>query len=248
MKDYPKSSNSMGRAWHLYKMGGLTPAIAAMLGSANAQQMAFIRSMSRDQRKESALELQLSDMEAVVFDLETTGFYPYNGDEILSIGGVRIRGGGFEDAEPFYRLVNPRREVPRHITELTGITDEMAQAAPDLMQGLHDFMDYAGKRVLIAHGSGHDKQFLNAALWRTSKVNLTHRLLDTMMIAKWLEPKAVHYGLDEVLTRFGVAIGQRHHALHDAMMTAKLYFRFLEAIRDRQISTLGELYAYLSRH
>jgi DNA polymerase-3 subunit epsilon len=244
----PRESNSMGRMWHLYKMGGLTPAIASMLGSSNAQQMAFIRSMSRDQRKESSLEMQLSDMEAVVFDLETTGFNPYSGDEILSIGGVIIRGESFEDVEPFYRLVNPKRKVPPHIIELTGITDEMAENAPDLMQSLHDFMDFAGKRVLIAHGSGHDKQFLNAALWRTSKINLTHRMVDTMMIAKWLEPKAIHYGLDEVLERYGIEITERHHALHDAVMTAKLYFRFLSIIRDRQVTTLGELYAYLSRH
>ncbi|MFB9278268.1 exonuclease domain-containing protein [Cohnella cellulosilytica] len=244
----PKDANAGGRIWNLYKKGGLTPAIASMFGSANAQQMAFIRSMTREQRRENALEMRLADMEAVVFDLETTGFYPYNGDEILSIGGVMIRGSGFEEVEPFYRLVNPKRKIPPHITELTGITNEMAANAPDLMQALHDFMDFIGKRVLIAHGSGHDKQFLSSALWRTSKVNLTHRIVDTMMIAKWLEPKAIHYGLDEVLERYGIEVTERHHALHDSVMTAKLYFELLKRIADRQVTTLGDLYAYLSRH
>lgn len=244
----PKSPNSMGRMWDLYKMGGFAPAIASMLGAANAQQMAFIRSVSREQRKESSLGMRLDEMEAVVFDLETTGFYPYNGDEILSIGGVSIRGDQFQDAKPFYRLVNPKRKIPRHVTELTGITNEMAEKAQDLMQVLHDFMDFVGKKVLIAHGGGHDKQFLNHALWRTSKVNLAHRVLDTMLIAKWLEPGAEHYGLDEVLQRYGVDIGRRHHALEDSVMTAKLYFKFLELIRSRQLTTLRDLYAYLSRH
>ncbi|MDG0790118.1 exonuclease domain-containing protein [Cohnella ginsengisoli] len=242
----PKSP--MGRMWHLYKTGGITPAIASMLGSSNAQQMAFIRQVSRDQRKESALDTPLSEMEAVVFDLETTGFNPYNGDEILSVGGVLIKGGELEAAEPFYRLVNPRRKVPPHITELTGITDAMAQEAPDLMQGLHDFLDFIGKRVLIAHGSGHDKQFLNAALWKTSKVNLSHRVVDTMMVAKWLEPRRKSYGLDELLESYGIEITYRHHALHDSLMTAKLWFAFLELIQAKQVSTLGDLYAYLSRH
>jgi DNA polymerase III subunit epsilon len=244
----PKAPNAMGRMWHLYKMGGVTPAIASMLGSSTAQQMAFIRSMSRAQRKESTLEIPLSEMQAVVFDLETTGFNPNNGDEILSIGAVLIQGDRFQDARHFYRLINPKRKVPDHIMELTGITNEMAENGADLMQGLHDFFDFAGKRVLIAHGSGHDKQFLNSALWRTSKVNLTHRMLDTMMMAKWLDPKAGAYGLDEVLQRYGVPIAQRHHALHDSLMTAALYFKFLERIADKQVTTLGELYAYLSRH
>lgn len=244
----PNDTNAMGRMWKLYKTGGFTPAIAFMLGSSNARQMALIRSMSRDQRKESSLEIQLSEMGAVVFDLETTGFNAYNGDEILSIGGVIIRGGHFEEAEPFYQLVNPKRKIPSHITELTGITNEMAENAPDLMQVLHDFMNFIGKKVLIAHGSGHDKQFLNCALWRTSKINLTHRIVDTMMIAKWLEPKAVHYGLDEVLERYGIEVTERHHALYDARMTASLYFHFLQMIQDKRVTTLGELYAYLSRH
>ncbi|MBW5445093.1 3'-5' exonuclease [Cohnella sp. CFH 77786] len=244
----PKGNSPMGRMWHLYKMGGLTPAIASMMGSSNAQQMAFIRSMSREQRKESTLDTPLAEMEAVVFDLETTGFHPYNGDEIISIGGVCIKGGEFQEIEPFYRLVNPKRKIPKHIVELTGITNEMAQEAGDLMQVLHDFMDFTGKRVLIAHGSGHDKQFLNAALWRTSKVNLTHRVVDTMMIAKWLDPKRGEYGLDELLESYGIEITERHHALHDSMMTAKLYFTFLKMIQSRQVVTLGDLYAYLSRH
>ncbi|CAI6082568.1 exonuclease domain-containing protein [Cohnella sp. JJ-181] len=242
----PKSP--MGRMWHLYKTGGITPAIASMLGASNAQQMAFIRQVSRDQRKESPLEMPLSEMEAVVFDLETTGFNPYNGDEILSIGGVLIKGGELEAAEPFYRLVNPRRKIPAHITELTGITDAMVQDAPDLMQGLHDFLDFIGKRVLIAHGSGHDKQFLNAALWKTSKVNLSHRVLDTMMVAKWLEPRRKSYGLDELLESYDIEVTYRHHALHDSIMTAKLWFAFLDQIHAKQVTTLGDLYAYLSRH
>lgn len=242
----PKSP--MGRMWNLYKVGGITPAIASLLGSTNAQQMAFIRSMSRDQRKESVLETPLREMEAVVFDLETTGFNPYNGDEILSIGGVRIKGCELEDAEPFYRLVNPKRKVPKHIVELTGITNEMAQNAPDLMQGLHDFLDFIDRRVLIAHGSGHDKQFLNAALWKTSKVNLTHRVLDTMMVAKWLEPNRKSYGLDELLETYGIEVTYRHHALHDSIMTAKLWFEFLNRMDAKQVNTLGDLYAYLSRH
>ncbi|MEK0314495.1 exonuclease domain-containing protein [Cohnella sp. 56] len=242
----PKSP--MGRMWHLYKTGGITPAIASMLGSTNAQQMAFIRQVSRDQRKESPLDTPLAEMEAVVFDLETTGFNPYGGDEIVSIGGVLIKGGELESAEPFYRLINPRRKIPPHIAELTGITDVMVQNAPDIIQGLHDFLDFIGKRVLIAHGSGHDKQFLNAALWKTSKVNLSHRVLDTMMVAKWLEPKRKGYGLDELLESYGIEVTYRHHALHDSVMTAKLWFAFLEQIQARQVNTLGDLYAYLSRH
>ena len=245
MKEHPKG---VGRMWNLYKMGGFTPAIASMMGAQNAQQMAFIRSMTKEQRKLSILDAPLKELEMVVFDLETTGFYPYNGDEILSVGGVVVCGDRIERSQTFYSLVNPKRKVPKHITTLTGITNEMAEEAPDLMQVLHDYMEFVGKRVLIAHGSGHDKQFLNAALWRTSKVNLTHRVLDTMMVSKWLEPKREMHGLDELLESYGVPIGQRHHALEDSLMTAELWQKYYAIILSRNIVTLADLYAYLSKH
>ncbi|QHW34231.1 3'-5' exonuclease [Paenibacillus rhizovicinus] len=243
-----KEQKGVGRMWHLYKMGGITPALASMMGAQNAQQMAFIRSMSKEQRKDSIMDQPLSEMEVVVFDLETTGFYPTNGDEIISFGAVILKGEQLIEDRTFYSLVNPKRKVPKHIAELTGITNEMVQGAPDLMQVLHDFMEFVGKRLMIAHASGHDKQFLNSALWRTSKVNLTHRVLDTMMVAKWLDPGRSHYDLDELLEQSGIEIAQRHHALEDSVMTAKLWLHYLRRMLDRNVVTLGDLYAYLSKH
>ncbi len=243
-----KEQKGVGRMWSLYKMGGVTPAIASMLGSQNAQLMAFIRNANREQRKQSILDTQLTELEAVVFDLETTGFNPNTGDEIISFGAVVVRGGELVEEESFYSLVNPKRPVPKAITELTGITNAMVEAAPDLMNVLHDFMAFIGRRLLIAHAAGHDKQFLNAALWRTSKVNLNHRVLDTMMIAKWLEPKREGYGLDELLEGSGIPMLNRHHALDDSIMTAKLWLHYLKRIHARNINTLGDLYAYLSKH
>lgn len=243
-----KEQKGVGRMWNLYKMGGFTPAIASMLGSQNAQQMAFIRNVNKEQRKQSMFDMPLKELEVIVFDLETTGFYPNNGDEIISFGAVLLRGGEIMENETFYSLVNPKRKIPKAIVELTGITNEMVQDAPDLMQVLHDFMEFVGRRLLVAHASGHDKQFLNAALWRTSKINLNHRVLDTMMVAKWLEPNLEGYSLDELLDSCCIPITERHHALQDSIMTAKLWQNYLARILERNITTLGDLYAYLSKH
>jgi DNA polymerase III subunit epsilon len=245
-----KDTGPAGRMWQLYKMGGLTPAITSMFDARNAQQMAFIRSVMKEQRKNSLYDVQLDNMEAVVFDLETTGFSPYNGDEILSIGAVLIRGGDVSESveDRYYSLVNPKRNVPQEITELTGITNEMAETAPELIDSLRGFLEFVQRRVLIAHGSGHDKHFLNSALWKTSKVNLSHRVLDTMMIAMWLHPKRGRYDLDSILDLYGVDVLQRHHALDDSIMTAHLWSKMLNDIRERDITNLGELYAHLSHY
>jgi DNA polymerase III subunit epsilon len=243
-----KDMRPAGRMWHLYKMGGLTPAITSMFDMQSAQQMAFIRSIMKEQRKNSLYDIPLRTVELVVFDLETTGFSPYNGDEIISFGAVSVVGDALLEDETFYSLVNPRRSIPNDIVSLTGITDDMAARAPELIDALRGFLEFVQQRVLVAHGSGHDKHFLNSALWKTSKVSLSHRLLDTMMIAKWLNPKLPSYDLDYLLKLYGIGIGHRHHALEDSLMTARLWVKLLKEIQDRDIQTLGDLYAQLSHH
>lgn len=231
--------------WDLYKQGGIPPAITSMFNPQSAQNMAVIRSMMKIQQKQPTLDTPLHELQAVVFDLETTGFSAYGGDAILSFGAVKVNGQELTD-QHYYNHVRQRSAISEKITALTGITNEMVGQAPELLEVLHDFFNFVQKRVLIVHGSGHDKQFLNAALWKTSKTNLTHRVLDTMMIAKWLHPGRKDYDLDSLLKRYNIKITRRHHALMDAMMTAELWQAMLQEVLDRRIITLRDLYAYLS--
>jgi DNA polymerase-3 subunit epsilon len=241
------SQNLGERMWHLYKTGGVTPAIASMFGSQSAQQMAFIRSLMKEQRNNSLYDIPLKEINFVVFDLETTGFSPYHGDEIISFGAVVVEGCELKEAECFHSVVNPKRTIPPDIECLTGITNDMAARAPELIDVLRQFLEFVQQRVLISHGSGHDKHFLNSALWKTSKVNLTHRLIDTMIVAKRLHPNKGEYGLDSLLEYYGIQTEGRHHALEDARMTAALWMKLAEELRQLQVNKLGELYVYLSR-
>jgi DNA polymerase-3 subunit epsilon len=231
--------------WNLYKMGGITPAINSFFDAQNAQQMAFMRQMMKQQRKDFIMDTHLDTLETVVFDLETTGFYPQQGDEIISFGAIALKGEQIQHQEQFHLLVNPGREIPELITELTGISNEAVRDAPPVLEGLQQFFAFVGKRMLIAHASGHDKQFLNAILWRTSKVHMTHRILDTIQLAKWLEPKRRDFSLDALLTDRQIPITRRHDALEDSLMTAQLWVSYLQQMKERNIHTLGDLYAHL---
>jgi DNA polymerase-3 subunit epsilon len=193
-------------------------------------------------------DLPLHNLNAIVFDLETTGFNPYNGDEIISIGAVLTVGQEVVEGETFYSLVNPGRPIPQHVVELTGISDGMAAEAPDLKEVLPKFLAFVQRRILVAHGTGHDKQFLNAALWRTARIHLSHRVLDTILVAKWLRPNLPAYDLDTLLAEYEIPVTTRHHALSDAVMTAHLWTKFMAEIADRNITSLGDLYARLSTH
>ncbi|WP_282936709.1 exonuclease domain-containing protein [Paenibacillus sp. RC67] len=243
-----KDMRPAGRMWHLYKMGGITPAITSMFDAQSAQQMAFIRSIMKEQRKNSLYDIALDSVELVVFDLETTGFSPYNGDEIISFGAVAVTGVSVIENQTFYKVVNPKRSIPDHVVDLTGISNEMASKAQDLIGGLRAFLEFVEQKLLVAHGTGHDKQFLNAALWKTSKVNLSHRMLDTMLLAKWLHPRLKQHDLDTLLDMYGIEVTNRHHALEDAKMTAHLWGMLIKEIHSKGIYNLGDLYAQLSHH
>jgi len=231
--------------WRLFRIGGLTPALQSLVNPQSAQQMAFIRSVMKEQRKRSLHELSLDTLEAVVFDLETTGFSPYSGDEIISIGAVAVAGNRLLEDSVFYTLVNPKRTIPEPVCKLTGISGEMAGSAPGIMEALQAFLKYVRHRVLIAHGTGHDKPFLNSALWRTSRIHLSHRVIDTMMVARWLHPDLPGRGLDEMLAFYGIEAARRHHALEDARATALLWSRMHNELKERGIASLGDLYTAL---
>lgn len=243
MKEPVRGGNGF---WSVFRQGGMSSAIASVLGAPTAQQMAFIRSLAREQRRSGAMRTPLEKLETVVFDLETTGFSPQHGDEILSFGAVRVVGDTIMEKEQFYMLVKPMAPVPQHISELTGITQEMSSDAPALIDGLHDFMSFVGGRVLVAHASSHDKAFLNTALWKTSKIQLTHRVIDTMMLARWLDPQPGNYALDDLLHSNGIPVTTRHHALEDARMTAQLWVCYMREMMRRGVVNLADLYNHLS--
>lgn len=237
----------VSKLWRLYKLGGITPAVTSMFDPQSAQQMAFIRSVMKEQRKNSMYDIPLQKLDTVVFDLETTGFSPYNGDEIISIGAVGMTGDAVLLQQSFYSLVKPEKPIPETVVRLTGIHNEEAARAPELITVLKDFLEFVSHRVLVVHGSGHDKHFLNSALWRTSKVNLSHRFIDCLILAQRLEPKRGSYDLDSLLRDYGIEVNGRHHALGDAGMTAQLWKCLLNETMRRDVHTLGELYDFLSR-
>ncbi|MNW52872.1 DNA polymerase III PolC-type [compost metagenome] len=217
-----------------------------MLGAPSAQQIAFVRSLTKGQRKPETLHVPLTELKTAVFDLETTGFHYHYGDEILSFGAVKVNGEEETD-EVYYSLCKPACSIPAQIVDLTGITPEMVEDAPPLLHALRGFMGFVDDRVLIAHGSAHDKAFLDVALWKTTKAHLGHRVLDTMMIARKLEPERNISSLDDWLEVYNIPILNRHHALEDSRMTASLWRAIIKQLRDHGVITLGDLYSYLSK-
>ncbi|QTM98893.1 3'-5' exonuclease [Sediminibacillus dalangtanensis] len=219
---------------------------AALPNQTDPGKMAYMRELQRELKNKDVLEVPLSELSVVVFDLETTGFFPYKGDQILSIGAVKMRGSQLIDNETFYAPVHCETPLTEEVANLTGLTDEVLAEADTIHDVLRGFYQFIKADPLVAHHANHEKQFMKHATWMSLRMNFQHRIIDTSFLTKTVEPEAHLVTLDECCAHFGIEIEHRHHALHDAMAAARLWAAGIEAIQKQGFTNLKEVYAHVA--
>lgn len=182
----------------------------------------------------------LAELRYTVFDTETTGLHPGQGDEIISIGAVRVFNGRVLEQEFFDQLVDPGRSIPAQSTAIHGITREMTRGQPGIAEVLPRFSRFAADTVLIGHDVGFDLQFLRRSEAAIAAM-LEQPVLDTLLLDALLHPDHDSHSLEEISARLGIDVRGRHSALGDATTTAQVLTRQLVLLRSRGIRTLGEV-------
>ncbi len=186
-------------------------------------------------------ERQLEELTFVVLDTETTGLRP-DDDRIVSLAGVKVRGGSVRPSEFFDALVKAGRPVPAASSRLHGITDAMLADAPPIDVVLPAFERFAEGAVLVGHEIWFDLQFLARAADRIGlpPLTVTHPILDARWLSQTVHGSASGHTLEAAAARLGVVIEGRHSALGDALATAKVFVRLLPLLKKRGIVTLGQ--------
>ncbi|MEO1200109.1 MAG: exonuclease domain-containing protein [Pseudomonadota bacterium] len=201
------------------------------------------------QREADAFDTRkLRDLTCVVFDTETTGLEPSNGDEIISIGAVRIVNGRLLRGEIFNEFVNPGRKIPPASTRVHGITDLMVADAPDILTTLPRFHGFIGDGVVIAHNAAFDMKFLSLKE-EPAGVRFTNPVLDTLLLAAHALGQGDGLSLDALAERFGITLSleDRHTALGDALATAEVFLKLVPILESRNVHTLGDAIAVSER-
>lgn len=177
-------------------------------------------------------------MRFAVLDFETTGNQP--GDEIIQIGFV-VLNEQLTIEQQYHTLVRPSIPIPAFITQLTGITDEMVADAPDLDEAMTGLVPLLSDVALVGHHVAFDYQFLRNALEQTGYLPFTGRILDTIEMLRILFPSLTSYQLGSVAQTFGIEHERPHQADSDALATAHIFVRCIEAIRDLPLLTLQRI-------
>jgi DNA polymerase-3 subunit epsilon len=194
------------------------------------------------------LDLPFARVPFVVVDVETTGTSSHGTDRVTEVAAVTVENGVVTDA--FHSLVNPGRPIPWFITNLTGISDAMVRDAPTFETIAGEFAVHLVDHVFVAHNAAFDWGFITHEFGRVSPIpigDLVAAQLCTVRLARRLLPFLPRRNLDAVAHHYGVPIEGRHRALGDARATARVLLGLLRDADRRDLSTVGDLLAFLDR-
>jgi DNA polymerase III subunit epsilon len=147
----------------------------------------------------------------------------------------------------FDTLVNPERPIPTAITALTNITWEMVRDAPTFAEVCEQLLGVLEGRVFVAHNAAFDWRFISMEVERATRRQLQGVSLCTVRMTRRLAPEIRRRNLDAVAAHYGIDITARHRAGGDALATAHVLLRLLEAARARGCTTLDDVERVLAQ-
>ena len=177
------------------------------------------------------------DDEFVVFDIETTGLSAMT-CKITEIGAVLVRNG--EVLKVFSTFVNPEGHIPEEITELTGITDDMVSDAPSQGDAVKAFIEFVGKRTVVAHNANFDMGFIRRAA-ENAGIHFDPPYLDTLSMSRFLNPELKNHKLDTLVDFYRLGDFNHHRACDDAEVTAKIFCKMTEKLAGESIYTVRQM-------
>lgn len=172
-------------------------------------------------------------MREIIFDTETTGLDPKNGDRLVEIGCVEMVNRVATGAT-YHCYFNPQRDMPAEAERVHGLSEAFLADKPLFAEKAAEFLDFIGDAPMVAHNAGFDFGFINAELTMAGHEPVSFdRMVDTVKIARQKHPGAKN-SLDALCTRYGIDRSHRtkHGALLDAELLAQVY---VELLGGRQI-------------
>jgi DNA polymerase-3 subunit epsilon len=170
-------------------------------------------------------------MREIVFDTETTGLDPLQGDRLVEIGCIELVN-RFPTGKVFHRYLNPERDMPEAAFRVHGLSVDFLKDKPRFVEVVEELVLFLGDDArLVAHNAVFDLGFLNAELERVGKAAVSRdRLIDTLMLARRKHPGGSNR-LDDLCARYRVDNSRRtkHGALLDAELLAEVYVELIGA-------------------
>lgn len=168
-------------------------------------------------------------MDFIVLDIETTDFSPAKGGRIIEIAAVKVVDNQVVDK--FSELINPGLSIPKKITELTSITNEMVENAPSINEVLQRFWKFIDGYVVVAHNAKFDwdtfliPSFKNVSKYVTGSavctLNISKKIYGTKKIDENGNKITINNKLSDICERNNVLLKNAHRAIADCEALAE---------------------------
>lgn len=174
--------------------------------------------------------LDLLPEQFIVLDLETTGLDP-NEDEIIEFGAIRVNLVS-DTLDTFQGLVKPDRKIPRNITQITGITQEMVDKDGGPLRPIFlKFMEFIGDLPPVTFNAQFDMAFLSNTAYRYN-LFIKNDYSCALKLARRAWPGLSSYRLVDLSKMAKLSLEDSQRALADCRRTVIVY--------TSAVSTLGK--------
>ena len=161
---------------------------------------------------------------SVLFDTETTGLDPLNGDRVIEVACIELER-DLPTGRIYHTLIDPDRDIPAEASRVHGFTRADLVGKPRFADIADDLLDFLADSPLVAHNASFDFGFLDMEFGRLGLPRLAAaRMIDTLGLAKARFP-GLPNSLDALCRRFGIDLSERtsHNALLDCRLLADVY-------------------------
>ncbi|HIJ95854.1 MAG TPA: 3'-5' exonuclease [Desulfuromonadales bacterium] len=159
----------------------------------------------------------------VIVDVETSGLSAQRGGRVIEVGAVAIVDG--TAVAEFDTLIDTGASIQYGAYRVHGISEEMLCGKPLPEDVWGSFSEFVGDARLVAHNAPFDSSFIRNELARLN-LGLPNPWHCTVRLARQKLPQLHNHKLDTVYRYlFGAipATAQRHRALDDARMAARIW-------------------------
>jgi len=158
-----------------------------------------------------------------IIDVETTGG-GIAGNRITEVCIALLQDG--EVVDKYTSLVNPERDIPHHITALTGIDNEMVKDAPLFSEIAEQIETFTQDAIFVAHNVSFDYNVIRGE-FRLLGQHYNRKKLCTVRLSRKLIPGHLSYSLGRLCNTINIPHLNRHRAEGDVDATVILFQRLL---------------------
>ncbi len=181
----------------------------------------------------------IEDVRFVVMDVETTGLN-FRQDRICEISMSVVK--DFKEINSFTTLINPGVNIPKEVSAIHGITDDMVAKSPSFENVVNQILDIIYDGVLVGHNIDFDFNFLKNELERIGYSMPDVYRVDTLRLSRRFCKSLCDYKLETVARSMNLFSSDWHRAENDVQMTAKIFENILMTlVKENGVVTLKDL-------